>query len=278
MFEVFTYQFFQNALIAATLASIVCGIIGVIIVERKMVMISGGIAHTAYGGVGLGYFMGFPPILGACLFAILSAFGIGAAKRKGKVQTDILIALFWSLGMALGIAFINLVPGYPPDISTYLFGNILSVTRFDLIIMAILTAIVLAVIVILYQDWKIFLFDAQFAEIRGIKVKFLEYLLLILIALSVVTLIRVAGIMLVIALLTAPAACACLISKKLKTRIILAILFGIIFCFSGIFLSYAINLASGAAIVIISVLTYAVIYLITTFRQKTQREKQPIHT
>ncbi|HJJ35806.1 MAG TPA: metal ABC transporter permease [Methanocorpusculum sp.] len=276
--EIFTYQFLQNALIAGVLASIVCGLIGVIIVERKMIMIGGGIAHTAYGGVGLGYLLGFSPIIGACIFAVLAAFGIGAAKRKGRVQTDILIALFWSLGMALGIAFIGMVPGYAPDISTYLFGNILTVTRFDLILMGILTAVAVFIIVMLYQDWKFFLFDSQFAEIRGIKVKFLEYLLLVLIALAVVVLIRVAGIILVIALLAAPAACACLISKRLKNRMLLAIGFGILFCFAGIALSYAINIASGAAIVIISVVTYAIIYICALIQHKKQVAERRLHS
>ncbi len=275
--EIFTYQFLENALIAAVLASIVCGIIGVIIVERKMGMIGGGIAHTAYGGVGLGYLLGFPPILGACIFAILAAFGISAAKRRGRVQTDILIALFWSLGMALGIAFIGLVPGYAPDISMYLFGSILSVTHFDLIMMAILTAVVVVVIVMLYQDWKAFLFDQQFAEIRGIRVRFLEYLLLVLIALAVVALIRVAGIILVIALLTAPAACASLISKRLKNRMFLAIIFGIVVCIAGIIVSYAINIASGAAIVIIAVIVYAIIYSTSLIKRRKHIAERRFH-
>ena len=120
----FEYQFLQNALFASVFASIVCGIIGVIIVEKKLVMMSGGIAHTSYGGVGLGYLMGFEPIIGAFLFSICAALGIGFIKRKGGARSDVVIGLFWSLGMALGILFIALMPGYPPDLSSYLFGNI----------------------------------------------------------------------------------------------------------------------------------------------------------
>lgn len=270
--ELFTYEFLQNAVIAGLLASIVCGIIGVIIVEKKMVMIGGGIAHTAYGGVGLGYLVGFPPMLGAFLAAVLAAFGIGCAKRRGKVQTDVLIALFWSLGMALGIAFIGLVPGYPPDMTSYLFGNILSVTRSELFLMLGLTVLVVLVVVMLFHDLKAFLFDSQFAAIRGMRTTFLEYLLLVLIAVTVVVLIRVAGIILVIALLAAPAASASLLSHNLTKRMILAAVFGVLFCWAGLLVSYALDIASGAAIVILAVLCYAVIYAVTLV--KRNRKKQ----
>ncbi|HJJ42460.1 MAG TPA: metal ABC transporter permease, partial [Methanocorpusculum sp.] len=254
------YQFLQNAVIAGLLSSIVCGIIGVVIIEKKMVMMSGGIAHTAYGGVGLGYLFGFEPIIGAFIFSIAAAFGIGYAKRKGGVNTDIIIALMWSLGMALGIAFIGLMPGYPPDMNSYLFGNILSVTRNELVLMFILTCIVTFVIVMLFNNWMSYLFDEQFASINGMKTTFLEYLLLVLIALTVVVLIRVAGIILVLALLTAPAAIAGFLSKKFKIRMIIAVILGIVFCFTGLMVSYSANIASGASIVIVSVLSYAAVY------------------
>ena len=116
------YTFLQHAIIGAILASIICGIIGTIIVEKKLVMMSGGIAHTAFGGVGMGYFLKIEPIIGALIFAIISSFGIVGIKRKSRVNTDTIIGMFWSLGMALGIIFISLTPGYPPDISSYLFG------------------------------------------------------------------------------------------------------------------------------------------------------------
>ena len=136
---------------------------------------SGGIAHTAYGGVGLGYLLGFEPILGAMGFSVAAAFGIGAVKRKGGGGTDVIIAMLWALGMALGIAFIGIAPGYPPDMDSYLFGNILSVTRKDLLTMVIMTAVIIAVIFIFYNDWKLYLFDEEFASIIGLKTTFLEY-------------------------------------------------------------------------------------------------------
>ena len=257
---IFEYQFLQNAILAGILASIVCGIIGVIIVEKKLVMMSGGIAHTSYGGVGLGYLMGFEPILGAFLFSVCAALGIGFIKRRGGARSDVVIGMFWSLGMALGILFISLMKGYPPDLTSYLFGNILSVTKSDLYLIFGLTVIVTFIIVALFNNWKAYLFDEEFASIIGIRTAFLEYLLLILVAMTVVALIRVVGIILVLSLLTAPAAAAENFSASLKGRMIYAIIFGTIFCLAGLWISYVTNIASGASIVILSVLCYLICY------------------
>jgi len=168
----FEYQFIQNAVLASFLASIVCGIIGVIIVEKKLVMMSGGIAHTSYGGVGLGYLLGFEPIVGAFLISICAALGIGYIRRNNKTRSDVIIGLFWSFGMALGILFIAIMPGYPPDLSSYLFGSILSITKNDLYLISILTLIVVFIITALFSHWKSYLFDEEFAKILGIKTVF----------------------------------------------------------------------------------------------------------
>ncbi|MDD4124168.1 MAG: metal ABC transporter permease [Eubacteriales bacterium] len=268
----FKYHFLQNAVLAGILASIVCGIIGVIIIEKKLVMMSGGIAHTSYGGVGLGYLLGFEPIIGAFIFSICAALGIGFIKRKGKANSDVIIGLFWSLGMALGILFIALMPGYPPDLSSYLFGSILSVTKADLNLTASLTVIVIFVIFILFNDWKAYLFDEEFAYIKGVKTAFLEYLLLILIAMTVVVLIRVVGIILVLALLTAPAATAAVLTSNLKKRMIYAILLGNVFCFGGLWISYEINAASGAVIVILSVICCLIAYAVRSLYDKRKKK------
>jgi zinc transport system permease protein len=267
------YQFLQNAFLSGILASIVCGIIGVIIVEKKLVMMSGGIAHTSYGGVGLGYLMNFEPIIGAFIFSICAALGIGYIKRKGGAHSDVVIGLFWSLGMALGILFIFLMPGYPPDLSSYLFGSILSVTKADLYLMICLTVIVTAVVIILFNDWKAYLFDEEFASIRGIKTTFLEYLLLVLIAMTVVVLIRVVGIILILALLTAPAAAAGMLTQSLAKRMLYSVILGMIFCTAGLWISYEINIASGAAIVILSVLCYFFVYMIRSVRRSMTRKR-----
>lgn len=269
----FEYQFLQNAFLSGILASIVCGIIGVIIIEKKLIMMSGGIAHTSYGGVGLGYFLGFEPILGALLFSICAALGIGYIKRKGTANSDVLIGLFWSLGMALGILFIFLMPGYPPDLSSYLFGNILSVTKLDLCLIFSLTVIILTIIIVLFNDWKAYLFDEEFASIKGIKTAFLDYLLLVLIAMTIVVLIRVVGIILVLALLTAPAATAGIFTYSLKKRMLYSVLFGVVFCIAGLWISYELNIASGAAIVTFSTTFYFLLYISHSVYRKLKQKK-----
>ncbi|NCB52607.1 MAG: metal ABC transporter permease [Clostridia bacterium] len=267
------YHFLQNAFIAGILASIVCGTIGVVVIEKKLVMMSGGIAHTSYGGVGLGYLLGFEPIIGALIFSVGAAIVIGRIKRTGGARSDVMIGLLWSLGMALGILFIAMMPGYPPDLSSYLFGNVLSVSKDDLWLMAGLTLGVTIVMFSLYDDWKAYLFDEEFAAVIGVKTAFLEYLLLILIAMTVVVLIRVVGIILVLALLTAPAATAGMLTTDLKKRILYSIAFGCVFFVAGLWLSYSLNIASGACIVILSAVGYFISYFLHSVRTKLNRKR-----
>jgi zinc transport system permease protein len=268
------YHFLQKALAACLLASIVCGVIGVIIIEKKLIMMCGGIAHTSYGGVGLGYLLGFEPIIGAFAFAVMAALGIGYINRKGSRNADIFNGLFWSLGMSLGILFIALMPGYPPDLSSYLFGSVLSVTTSEIILMLCLTAAVLLIVTILFDNWKTYLFDEEFASVTGVRTAFLEYLLLIMVAMAVVVLIRVVGIILILALLLAPAAAAGLLTNNLKKRMILAVVFGWVFSFAGLWISYEADIASGSVIVIISVLFYLLIYALTRSAGKLREKKQ----
>ncbi len=260
--DFFKYGFLQNALIASLLCSVICAVIGVIIYEKKLVMMSGGIAHTAYGGVGLGYLLGFNPLLGAGIFSLASAIIIGTINRKTKVNTDIIISLFWSAGMASGIIFTSLIDGYPPDMNAYLFGNILSVSGNDITLMLILAVIICILTIVFFNSWKAYMFDSEFAKIRGLLTAFFEYLLLVMTALSVVILIRAVGIILVIALLSAPTATASLMSKKLHLRMIISFLFCLAFCTVGLIISYNFGISSGAAIVFISVITYFAILLI----------------
>lgn len=259
--DFFKYEFLQNALIASLLCSVICAVIGVMISEKKLVMMSGGIAHTAYGGVGLGYLLGFNPLLGAGIFSVASAAIIGNIKRKTSTNSDVIISLLWSLGMASGVIFTSLMEGYPPDMNAYLFGNILSVTKDDIRLMLILAAFVLISIISLFNSWKAFLFDSEFSKIRGLKTVFLEYLLLILTALSVVVLIRAVGIILVIALFASPAATSSILTKRLNSRMLISFLFSLVSCISGLMISYNFGISSGASIVFVSVITYFVILL-----------------
>jgi zinc transport system permease protein len=255
----FTYSFLQNAVLGSILASIACGVIGTIIIEKKLVMLSGGIAHTAFGGVGMGYFLKIEPIIGALLFALGSALGIAAIHRNVRTHTDILIGLFWSVGMALGILFIAFTPGYPPDMTSYLFGNILTVVRLDIQIMLALNIIILIIVVNMFQQLKAYMFDEEFATVLGIKVNLLENLLFMMIAFTVVVLIRVVGIILVIALLTAPPAIARQLTHNIKRIMICSSCLGALFCLGGLWISYEMNIASGASIILFSALCYLTI-------------------
>lgn len=248
----FQYAFLQHAVAGAILASLVCGIMGAIISEKKLVMMSGGVAHTAFGGIGLGHFLKIEPIIGALGFAICAALGIARIQRSTKTNADLLIGMFWSLGMALGILFIALTPGYPPDMSSYLFGDILTVSRLDLGLMLALAVIIVFAVWAYFPFVKAYLFDDEFTRVLGVNTRLLENLLYVLIALTVVIVIRVVGIILVIALLTIPPAIAKQYSYSLKNIMLLSIVFGIFFCLSGLWLSYELQLSSGAAIILIA--------------------------
>lgn len=259
---VLKYTFLQHAIISSILASIICGIIGTIIVEKRLVMMSGGIAHTAFGGVGMGYFLGIEPIIGALIFSIASSFGIVEIKKRSTVNTDTIIGMFWSLGMALGIIFISLTPGYPPDMSSYLFGDILTVTKMDIYMMIILDVIVIISLIAFYNNIKSYLFDEEFSKLVGINVSFVEYMIFIFIAFSVVVLIRVVGIILIIALLTVPPAISKIITCNFKNIMGLSILFGIAFSLIGLIISYKLHIASGASIIVVAVLSYILFFIL----------------
>ena len=242
----------QNALIAGLLAAIACGVVGTYVVSKKVVFISGGIAHTSFGGVGLGYLIGINPVLGAMIFAIGSALGIGVITQKTKISEDASIGILWATGMALGTIFIGLAPGYAPDLFSYLFGNILTVKFSDIILMIILDAVIVSAVLALYKELLSISFDEEFSIIVGIPVKVLHLLLLCLIALTIVVLIRVVGVILVIALLAIPATLARQFTYDLKKMMMLAIMFGMLFTYAGLWLSYIFDVASGATIILLS--------------------------
>ena len=202
--ELFQYSFFIKALVAAVFASISCGIIGSYIVARRLVFISGGITHASFGGIGLAFFLGFEPLLGALIFAILSALGIQFFTKVAGVREDSSIAIWWSLGMALGIMFVFLTPGYTPNLMSYLFGNILTVSTSELWWMFALVVVIIMTFTIFYKPILYIAFDEEFARTAGLRVPFFNYLTITLVALTVVLNIRVVGIILILSLLTLP--------------------------------------------------------------------------
>lgn len=263
--ELFQYDFFLKAFIAAVFASISCGIIGSYIVSRRIVFISGGITHASFGGIGLAFLLGFNPLLGAVLFAVLSALGIQFFTKVAEIREDSSIAIWWSLGMALGIIFIYLTPGYTPNLMSYLFGNILTVTNSELWWMFALNIVIIAFFTLLFNKILYIAFDEEFARAAGLPVALFNYLMMTLIALTVVLNIRVVGIILILSLLTIPQATANLYTKDFKKLIILSSVFAFLGTVSGLFISYFLDIPSGAAIIFTLVFMFAILRLVKYF-------------
>lgn len=259
--ELFNYDFFQKAFLAAIFASISCGIIGSYIVSKRIVFISGGITHASFGGIGLAFFLGFNPLLGAVLFAVLSALGIQFFTKIAEIREDSSIAIWWSLGMAMGIIFIFLTPGYTPNLMSYLFGNILTVTISELWWMFALNLIIILFFAFLINNILFIAFDEEFARAAGMPVSLFNYLTITLIALTVVLNIRVVGIILILSLLTIPQATANLFTKDFKKLIVLSSVFAFIGTISGLFISYFLNIPSGAAIIFTLVILFGLMRL-----------------
>lgn len=263
--ELFAYNFFQKAFLSAVFASISCGIIGGYIVSKRIVFISGGITHASFGGIGLAFLLGFNPLLGAVIFAVMAALGIQFFTKVAEIREDSSIAIWWSLGMALGIIFIFLAPGYTPNLMSYLFGNILTVTVTELWWMFILNVIIIAFFSLFFRKILYIAFDEEFARAAGLRVSLFNSLTMILIALTVVLNIRVVGIILILSLLTIPQATANLYTKNFKKLLILSSVFAFIGTISGLFISYFLDIPSGAAIIFTLVIIFGVLRLAKYF-------------
>ena len=259
--ELFQYDFFLKAFLAAVFASISCGVIGGYIVSRRIVFISGGITHASFGGIGLAFYMGFNPLLGAVLFAIASALGIQFFTKVAEIREDSSIAMWWSLGMALGIIFVYLTPGYTPNLMSYLFGNILTVSIAELWWMLVLNIVIIGFFVVFFSKILFIAFDEEFALTAGLPVSLFNYLTITLIALTVVLNIRVVGIILILSLLTIPQASANLFTNDFKRLLILSSVFAFIGTISGLFISYFLDIPSGAAIIFTLVIMFALLKL-----------------
>jgi zinc transport system permease protein len=254
----FSYTFFTNALLAALLTSVTCGIAGSYIVARRIVFISGGITHASFGGIGIGYFFGFNPIVGAMIFAVASALGIEFFSKKTDIREDSVIAILWSFGMAVGIIFIFLTPGYSSNLMSFLFGNILTVSTFNLQMLLLLAVFVALIFWLFYKTILFVAFDEQYALAIKLPVKTINYLLITIVALTIVLNIRVAGIILVLSLLTIPQTIAGIFTGDFKNMILLSIFIGIIGSFTGLILSYSLDIPSGAAIIFFLVLMFMI--------------------
>ena len=255
MIEIMTYQFFQNALLMAVLASVSSGIIGTYIVVKRMSMITGSISHTAFGGLGISYFLGANPILGALAFSIISALGISSMRNRGE-RLDILLSFSWATGMAIGLLFMFITPGYSTDLFSYLFGNILLVRTTDIMLLVVLDIAVVLTTLAMFNSFMSVTFDEEFSVVRNLPVSKIYAVLLSLIAITIVMLIQAVGVVLLIAILTMPAASSRVFCRTIKRMMVLTSLITLSAMVTGLFTSYLTNMPTGPIIVLITSLIY----------------------
>jgi zinc transport system permease protein len=250
MIDALQFEFMRNALMAGLVASIICGVIGTLIVVNRLVFLSGGIAHSAYGGIGLAFYCGWPYLLGATGFAMVSAMIMAAVSLKSKHRADTIIGVMWAGGMAIGILLLDMTPGYNVDLMSYLFGSILSVPRGELITMAIMGVVIILLIGYFFSDLLAMSYDEEFAQVRGVPVRALYFMLIGTVAITVVMVVQVVGLILVIALLTIPPYIAEKYTKSLLQMMMLSCVLGMLFILGGLWFSYTYDFTSGAAIIL----------------------------
>lgn len=262
--ELLGYDFFQKAMIATILTGIICGLIGTYIVAKRIVFISGGITHASFGGIGIAYFYGFSPLLGATIFSIASALGIQKFSENKKLKEDSLIGMFWSTGMAIGILYIFMTPGYAPNMMSYLFGSILTVSYMQIYLIFALGVLTIAFFAIFYRPIFYIAFDTEYARTHNLPVKIFNRLLMCLVALAIVLSINVIGIILGIAYLTIPQAITALFFKDFKKQLISSAIICPLASLVGLIISSILDLPSGASIIIVFVGIYLLAWTIKT--------------
>jgi zinc transport system permease protein len=276
MLEALQYEFMRNALAAGLLASVICGIMGTLVVVNRIVFLSGGIAHAAYGGIGLSFFLGWPYMVGTLGFSLTAAMVIAAVSLKAKHRADTIIGVIWALGMACGIILLDLTPGYNVDLMSYLFGSILTVPGSDLWIMLIVGALIAGFVIYFYKDLLALSYDEEFARIRGVPIRALYFALIGLLAVTIVMVIQVVGLILVIALLSIPPFIVEKYAKSLFQMMVGSSLLGAVFTISGLWLSYAFNLTSGASIIMVAGITFFLFFLTDRLIISSRHHSKPV--
>jgi zinc transport system permease protein len=254
--DALSFDFMRHAILAGLLASIACGVIGSLVVVNRVVFVAGGISHAAYGGVGLAFFLGLPVLPVTIAFSLgVSAVMAGVTFGRSE-RADTVVGVLWAAGMAFGIILMDLTHGYNVDLMSFLFGSILAVPSSDLLLMAGLNVLLLAAVTLHYRGFMAMSFDPEFAGLRGVPVKFLHFAMLAMIAASIVMIIRVVGLILVIALLTIPPFLAERRCRSLGGMMLLSAIYSAGFCMAGLALSYAFDLTSGASIIAVATLWF----------------------
>ncbi|MCB2168924.1 MAG: metal ABC transporter permease [Deltaproteobacteria bacterium] len=252
MLDALHFEFMRHALAAGLLASIICGIMGTLVVANRIVFLSGGIAHAAYGGIGLAFFMGWPYLVGTIGFSLAAALVMAAVTLHARHRADTIIGVIWAVGMATGIILLDLTPGYNVDLMSYLFGSILTVPAADLWIMLGTGLGVTGFVAVFYKELLTLSYDEEFARIRGVPVNALYFALIGLLAVTIVMVIQVVGLILVIALLTIPPFIVERYAQSLFQMMVGSSILGAVFTVAGLWLSYAFDLTSGASIIMVA--------------------------
>lgn len=271
LLELLSYPFFLRALMGAIATAVVCGIIGTYVVSRRMVFLSGGITHASFGGIGLALFLGFNPILGAMLAASTSALGVNLWSRNGRSSEDSLVAMLWALGMALGVIFTSLTPGYTTSFSNYLFGNILLVGYLDIALLLSYLLLLTALLLRCYQPIVYSAFDADFYQIRGGKPFLWNTLMLLFVSLGLVLSIRLVGIMLLMSLITLPQMIASLYRSSFLGIMFLSIFISVFSAILGLVLSVWVNISPSGLIVFLLFVFYLIARLHQWLKAKSLR-------
>ena len=274
MIEALEFEFMRHALVAGFLASIICGIMGTLVVVNRIVFLSGGIAHAAYGGIGLAFYFGWPYLLGTAGFSLAAAMLMAAISLRARHRADTIIGVIWALGMALGVILIDLTPGYNVDLMSYLFGSILTVPASDLYIMVAIGLFITLAVVYYYKDLLVLSYDEEFAQIRGVPVKRLYFGMIGMLAVTIVMVIQVVGLILVIALLTIPPFIVEKYAKSLAQMMLGSSALGALFTVSGLWFAYRFNLTSGAAIILVSGIAFFISLVIDRLRRQASESKQ----
>ncbi|MCU0366750.1 MAG: metal ABC transporter permease [Bacteroidales bacterium] len=258
MDSIFAYSFVTKSLAGALFASITAGIAGTYIVSRRLVFLSGGITHASFGGLGLGHYLAINPVIGAAVFGLGSAVGMEYMTSRGKMREDSAIGILWALGMAIGIIFIYMTPGYAPNLMSYLFGSILTVTRGDLIALGIVSLVLIIYTAVFYRTLLYISFDENYARTFTRHVDLFKYISVALTGLAIVLNIRMAGVILIISLLTIPANIIMLFTRKYLRIIVLSSIVSFIGISAGFAVSWFTNLPTGAVIVTVLVIFWVI--------------------
>ena len=266
--DILQFRFLQNALMAAVLSGIACGIIGTYIVARRSVFLSGGITHASFGGIGIAYYLGLNPMIGALTFSVAASLGIELAGNRAKIREDSAIGIVWSVGMALGIIFVYLTPGYAPNLMTFLFGNILTVTGSDIVSLVLLDVVLLTVALLWLRPIMYVAFDREYARSRGVPVGFVSGAMAVLVACTIVLSIRSIGIMMLISLLTIPVVIVNTYVKRFAGIAWRAAVVAVAGNIAGLYVSYKLDIPSGAATIFVLAIALILVKLLPLCRKR----------